>query len=107
MAWQSHEVKLLRLLRWLLHNFLAMTEKSSHARAREPNQDIKHLLSLTVFLPVTVTKFCSSFNISNDDKVKSEYSNLQKYHSLSNCLLQSLMIFFNIFPYTFKVIIIK
>ncbi len=63
MAGQSHEVKLLRLLRWLLHNFLAMTEKPSHATAKEPNQDIKHLLSSKVS-PVTVTESCSSSNIS-------------------------------------------
>ena len=107
MVWQSHEVKLLRLLRWLLHNFLAMTEKSSHATAREPNQDIKHLLSLTAFSPVTVTKSCSSSNISKDDNVKSGYSNLQKCHSSLKYLLQSLMIFFNIFPYTSKIRIIK
>ncbi len=107
MAWQSYEVKFLRLLRWLLHNFLTMTEKSSHATARELNQDIKQLLSLTVFLPVTVTKSCSSSNISKDDNVKSGYSNLQKFHSSLNCLLQFLMIFFNIFPYTSKIRIIK
>lgn len=93
MAGQSHEVKLLRLLRWLLHNFLAMTEKPSHATAKEPNQDIKHLLSSKVS-PVTVTESCSSSNISKDDNVKSGYSNLQKCHSSLNCLLQSLMIFF-------------
>ncbi|KJV92054.1 hypothetical protein RBEMOGI_0672 [Rickettsia bellii str. RML Mogi] len=94
MAWQSHEVKLLRLLRWLLYNLLAMTEKSSHATVREPNQDIKHLLSSKGFSPVTVTKSWSSSNISKDDNVKSGYSNLQKCHSSLNCLLQSLMIFF-------------